>query len=111
MEATDAATLDDVAGMVASLQDEVRQLRRELRDAKSRMSQELVRVQDFADRMDISRGTVYRRAKKRGIPMRDAHGYPKEDGDRSAAYVSVTEWEAAEKIDTRTVRQNAGFYE
>jgi len=43
--------------------------------------------------------------------VRDSHGYPKEDGDRSAAYVSVTEWEAKEELDTRTVRRNAGFYD
>jgi len=72
---------------------------------------ELVRVQDFADRMDLSRSTVYQRAKKRGIPIRDKHGYPKEAGDRSAAYVSVTEWEEGEEIATRTVRQNARLYD
>lgn len=97
----------------ADLMDELRRLREEvqrLREKVEPAADELVRVQEFADRKGLGRSTVYEKAERNGIPIRDAHGYPKGEGDRSAAYISVTEWEAAEKLDTRTVRRQAGFY-
>jgi hypothetical protein len=98
----------------ADLMDELRRLREEvqrLREKVEPAADELVRVHEFADRKGLGRSTVYEKAERQGIPIRGAHGYPKEDGDRSAAYISLTEWEAAERLDTRTVRRNAGFYD
>jgi predicted DNA-binding transcriptional regulator AlpA len=107
----DDPTNADLMREIRRLREEVEALRGELRSAKSQFSNELVRLQDFAERMGLGRSTVYQKLNRRGIPVRDSHGYPKEDGDRSAAYLSVTEWEAREKLDTRTVRRNAGFYD
>jgi len=90
---------------VRALRDEVRELHRQVgRD-------ELPRLQDLADELGIGRSTLYAKLDRKGIPVRDSHGVPKGDGDRSAAHVSRTEWEAAEELDTRTVRQRAGLYD
>jgi hypothetical protein len=101
-------TLDEVADTLAALRDEVRRLREEVRREKR---EELPRLQDFADELGIGRSTLYAKLDRRGIPVRDSHGFPKEEGDKSAAHVSRTEWEAAEQLDTRTVRRRAGFYD
>jgi len=98
----------------ADLMDELRRLREEvqrLREKVEPAGDELVRIQEFADRKDLGRSTVYEKAERKGIPIRDAHGYPKKASDRSAAYISATEWDAADQLDTRTVRRQAGFYE
>ena len=90
---------------------EVRALREEVADLKAQQRRdELPRLQAFADELGISRSTMYAKLERRGIPVRDSHGYPKDSGDRSAAHVSRTEWEEGEQIDTRTVRQRAGAY-
>jgi hypothetical protein len=90
---------------VRALRDEVRELHRQVgRD-------ELPRLQDLADEIGVARSTLYSKLDRKGIPVRDSHGFPKSDGDRSAAHVSRTEWEAAEELDTRTVRQRAGLYD
>ncbi len=92
--------------------EEIRGLRQELRDVKAQVAErdELPRLQDFADELGIARSTLYDKLNRRGIPIRDSHGYPKEEGDRSAAHVSRTEWEEGEEIATRTVRERAGAY-
>ena len=54
---------------------------------------------------------MYAKLKRRGIPVRDATGAPKEEGDRSAAFVSRTEWEMGEKLHTRVVRREDGQYD
>lgn len=87
---------------------ELRRLRRELRrDGRD----ELPRLQDLAEELGIARSTMYAKLERHGIPVRTSTGFPKEEGDRSAAHVSRTEWEAAERLGTQTVRQRAGFYE
>jgi hypothetical protein len=101
-------TLDEVADTLAALRDEVRRLREEVRRERR---EELPRLQDLAGELGIGRSTLYAKLDRRGIPVRDSHGFPKEGGDKSAAHVSRTEWEAAEQLDTRTVRRRAGFYD
>jgi len=115
-------TVEVHSSTVRALVDEVQALRREVR-ALSRASQsrrqgrkedsqkELPRLQALADEVGISRSAMYRKLDRHGIPVRGSMGFPKEEGDRSAAHVSRTEWEAKGKKDTRTVRQNAGFYD
>jgi len=67
--------------------------------------QELVRLTDLAEELSLARSTMYKKLDEKGIPVRNASGFPKEDG--SAAYVSRTEWESAGRLDTRTVRRRA----
>lgn len=100
-------TLDEVADTLAALRDEVRALRQEVRREDR---EELPRLQALADELGIARSTMYEKLDRRGIPVRDSNGYPKEEGDRSAAHVSRTEWEAAEELGTRTVRRRAGMH-
>jgi hypothetical protein len=101
-------TIDDVFEELRAQRKEIRSLRRELR---KQSRNELPRLQDFADELGLGRTTMYEKLGRRGIPVRDSHGFPKEEGDRSAAHVSRTEWEEGERVDTRTVRRKAGFYE
>lgn len=106
MPDTADVTLDEVADTLAALRDEVRRLREEVRRERR---EELPRLQDLAEELGIARSTMYSKLKRAGIPIRDSHGFPKEGG--GAAHVSRTEWEAAEELDTRTVRRRAGFYD
>lgn len=108
MPDTAEVTLDEVADTLAALRDEVRELREEVRQETR---EELPRLTDLAEELGIGRSTLYEKLERRGIPVRGSHGYPKEEGDRSAAHVSRSEWEAAEELDTRTVRRRAGFYD
>jgi len=105
------ATLDDVMEELRSQREEIERLRTELRKATAGLSQELIRVQDLADTLGLARSTIYKRANKKGIPVRGKNGFPKEEGDKSAAYISRTEWESAEAASTQTVRHRAGFYD
>jgi len=111
MSETAEVTLNDVMAELRAQRKEIKGLRDELREAKSGMTDELVRLQDFADRVGLSLSAIYAAQRRGEIVIRDKHGYPKEEGDRSASYVSVTEWEAKGALDTQTVRQRAGFYE
>jgi len=55
----DEPTNADLMREIRRLREEVEALRGEIRSAKSRFSSELVRLQDFAERMDLGRSTVY----------------------------------------------------
>jgi SMC interacting uncharacterized protein involved in chromosome segregation len=101
----------DLMREIRRLREEVESLRDEVREAKSSFSDELVRLQGFADRMGLSRSAIYAARDRGEIVIRDKHGYPKEEGDRSASYVSITEWQADGRLATQTVRQRAGFYD
>jgi len=93
--------------------DELRALRREVRDLRRqslRRGRDLVPLADLADELGVARSTIYRRLEEKGIPIRTANGAPKEEGDRSAAYVSRSEWEGGEELHTQTVRQQDGQY-
>lgn len=107
-DATD--TIEVQASALRALTDEVRQLRREVRRLADDR-EELPRLRDLAEELGVVPSTMYRKLDKHGIPVRDSHGYPKEEGDRSAAHVSRTEWEARERKDTRSVRRAAGMYD
>lgn len=48
----------------------------------------------------ISVRTVKRRCKRYGIPIRDVHG----DLDEAGGCISVAEWEAKEKKNTRSIK-------
>jgi len=98
------------ASALQALADEVRALRLEVRRLSGRR-QELPRLQALADELGVAPRTVYRKLEKHEIPIRDSHGYPKEEGDRSASHVSRMEWEARERRDTRSVRKAAGMYD
>lgn len=69
---------------------------------------ELLTVKQVAERSGITTPTVYRRLNREGIPKRDVAGRPK-DGGRSTTMISWSEWQLAEKLDTRIVRRNAGL--
>lgn len=97
----------DLQARVQTLEAKLARLERRLAGEK----EELPRLQALADELDVTPRTVYRKLDKHGIPVRDSHGYPKEEGDRSAAHVSRTEWEARERKDTRSVRAAAGMYD
>ena len=89
--------LDDIEGQLHEMQ-------------KDRTS-DLARLTDLAEELGVTPRTVRRRMKRRGIPVRDATGAPKKEGDRSAAFVSRTEWETGEKLHTRVVRREDGQYD
>ena len=94
--------------------EELRALRREVRDLKQQSlgrGRDLVPLADLADELGVARSTIYRRLKQKGIPVRTANGAPKEEGDRSAAYVSRSEWEGGEELHTHSVRKEDGQYE
>jgi predicted transcriptional regulator len=93
--------------------DELRALRREVQALKRQsvtQGRDLVPVRELAEELGVTPRTVRRRADRHGIPIRTATGAPKEDGDRSRAFVSRTEWEAEEELHTRTVRKEDGHY-
>ena len=108
---TATETIEITPETVQSLVREMRSLRQEVRSLKGESRRELVRLQEFADELGLARSTIYAKAGRRGIPIRDDAGYPKEEGDKSAAYISRAEWEAAERLNTQTVRRRADFYE
>jgi|APHM01.1.fsa_nt_gi hypothetical protein len=94
----------------ADLLSAIQRLNRKLERLEEKVEggqQELVRLPDLAEELSISRSTMYRKLDRKGIPVRGASGFPKEDGDRSTAYVSRTEWESSGRLDTRTVRRHA----
>ena len=102
-----------LTGTIKTLQSEVRRLRKEvaaLRAERDSVSP-LPRLQDLAGELSVSTQTVRRRLEEADIPIRDAHGYPKKDGDRTTAHVSRAEWEAKGELETRRVRKAAGFYD
>jgi len=93
--------------------DELRALRREVRDLKRQSlgrGRDLVPLADLADELGVARSTIYRRLEEKSIPIRTASGAPKEEGDRSAAYVSRSEWEGGEELHTHSVRKEDGQY-
>lgn len=101
---TNQEILNEIQRLHDRLDDLERELRRERRD-------ELPRLSELAEELGIHRATVYRKMKREGIPVRDSHGFPKEDGDKSAAHVSRSEWESKEELDTQSVRWQAGELE
>jgi transcriptional antiterminator len=62
----------------------------------------LVRLQDLADELGVSRQTIYRRLNRHDIPKRDVHGQIKHGGGYT--YISRSEWAEKCSIDTRAVR-------
>jgi len=69
---------------------------------------ELLTIQQVAERTGLSTPTVYRRLNRHDIPKRDAGGRPK-DGGKTTTFISWSEWQLAEQLDTRIVRRNAGL--
>jgi DNA-binding transcriptional MocR family regulator len=104
-------TSADILEELRALRSEVESLREQVQEQTTGRAAPLPRLQDFAEELGISRSTMYAKLDRRGIPVRDSHGYPKDDGDRSAAHVTRTEWDERERLDTRTVRQQAGLYD
>jgi predicted DNA-binding transcriptional regulator YafY len=101
---TNQEILNEIQRLHDRLDDLERELRRERRD-------ELPRLSELADELDVSERTIRRKMDKAGIPIRDSHGFPKEVGDKSAAHVSRSEWESKEEVDTQSVRWQAGELE
>jgi predicted DNA-binding transcriptional regulator AlpA len=104
-------TVEVKSSALDALAEEVRALREEVRALKEGQADPLPRVQALAHELGISRRTLYRKLGKRGIPVRTSDGFPKKDGDRSAAHVSRLEWDAGEGRSTRSVRKHAGLVE
>lgn len=69
---------------------------------------ELLTVEQVADRAGITTPTVYRRLKRKGIPKRDVGGRPKSGGN-TTTMISWTEWSLGEEVPTRAVRESAGL--
>jgi hypothetical protein len=102
--------IDRLLEEMQAQRSELQALRREVRRLR-RGRLDLVEMDRLADELGVSRRTLYRRLDKANIPVRDMNGFPKEKGDTSKSYVSRTEWEAGERLHTRTVRSEAGAYE
>lgn len=106
--ATDDITMADLMAELQAQRQEIESLRREV---QRQGRDELPRLSDLAAELDVSERTLRRKMDRAGIPVRDSHGYPKENGDRSAAHVSRSEWESREELDTQVVRHRAGMYD
>ena len=70
---------------------------------------DIVAVAKYAHEKGISRSTVYRQAKRRGVPIRDETGALKDDGGISC--ISRTEMEMRKDLGTRRVRRIDGQYD
>ena len=101
-------TVEAILEEIQAQREELRALRQEVRSLKR--GRDLVPLADLAGELGVARSTIYRRLEEKGIPIRTASGAPKDDGDRSAAYVSRSEWEGGEELHTRTVREEDGQY-
>ncbi|WP_103029993.1 helix-turn-helix domain-containing protein [Salinibacter altiplanensis] len=101
-------TEQDILEEIQAQREELRALRQEVRSLKR--GRDLVPLADLAEELGVARSTIYRRLEENGIPIRTAGGAPKEEGDRSAAYVSRSEWEGGKELHTRTVREEDGQY-
>jgi DNA-binding transcriptional MocR family regulator len=96
---------------IKALREDLRDLRESVRDLRTEKKDPLPRLQDLADELGVSRSTMYAKLRRHGIPVRDSNGFPKAEGDRSAAHVSRSEWESKEALHTRTVRKSANCYD
>jgi predicted DNA-binding transcriptional regulator AlpA len=104
---TDEKILQEIRRLHKRLDD----IEGQLREMRRENSSDLVPLQALAEELGVARSTIYRRLEQKGIPIRTASGAPKEEGDRSAAYVSRSEWEGEEELHTRTVREEDGQYD
>jgi DeoR/GlpR family transcriptional regulator of sugar metabolism len=100
-------TNQEILNEIQRLHDRLDNLERELRREGRN---ELPRLSELAEEINVSERTLRRKMDKAGIPVRDSHGFPKEKDDRSAAHVSRSEWESKEELDTQAVRARAGEY-
>ena len=105
------ATNKEILQEVRCLHDRLDDIEGQLRGMRREATSDLVPLADLAEELGVARSTIYRRLKQKGIPVRTANGAPKEEGDRSAAYVSRSEWEGGEELHTRTVRHEDGQYD
>jgi predicted DNA-binding transcriptional regulator AlpA len=104
-------TDEEILQEVRRLHDRLDDIEGQLREMRGENSSDLVPLQALADELGVARSTIYRRLKEKGIPIRTATGAPKEEGDRSRAFVSRSEWEGGEELHTRTVRHEDGQYQ
>lgn len=105
------ATNKEILQEVRCLHDRLDDIEGQLRGMRREATSDLVPLADLAEELGVARSTIYRRLEEKGIPIRTANGAPKEEGDRSAAYVSRSEWEGGEELHTRTVRHEDGQYD
>jgi hypothetical protein len=98
-------TEDEVARIADKLADELE--RRGLATEEGR--DELVPIRKYAAEEGVDVSTVYRRMYRWGVPKRTERGYQKDDGDRSATYVSRSEMRLEEPLATQSVRRAAGL--
>jgi hypothetical protein len=70
---------------------------------------DVIPVAKYAYEKGVDRSTVYRRAERNGIPIRDETGAVR-DGE-GVACVSRTEMEMKEDLGTRVVRRADGQYD
>jgi len=70
---------------------------------------DIVPVAKYAHEKGIDRSTVYRQAKRKGVPIRDETGAIKENG--GVACVSRLEMEMEEELSMRSVRRADGQYD
>jgi hypothetical protein len=71
----------------------------------------LVSLQALAEEEGVAPSTIRRRyIYRKGLPVRNAEGYPKERHGRTA-FLSRAEIEAGEELPTETVRRRAGLQE
>lgn len=71
---------------------------------------DVVPVRKYAYEKGISRSTVYRRAERNDVPIRDETGAVKE-GEAGIACVSRMEMKLGEELGTQVVRRTDGQYE
>ena len=105
------ATNKEILQEIRRLHDRLDDIKEQLCGMRREATSDLVPLADLTDELDVARSTIYRRLEEKGIPVRTASGAPKDGGDRSAAYVSRSEWEGGEELHTRTVREEDGQYE
>ena len=105
------ATNKEILQEVRRLHDRLDDIEGQLRGMRREATSDLVPLADLAEELGVARSTIYRHLEEKGIPIRTANGAPKEEGDRSAAYVSRSEWEGGEELHTRTVRHEDGQYD
>lgn len=71
---------------------------------------DIIHITKYAHEKGVDRSTVYRRAKRHGIPIRDFTGAKKKGGN-GGAFVSRLEMECREELGTQAVRRANGQYE
>ena len=69
---------------------------------------ELLTVEQGAERAGVTTPTVYRRRTRTGRPTRDGGRRPKSGGS-TTTMISWTEWSLGEEVPTRAVRESAGL--